>query len=43
MYFCVDLEASGPVPGLFNLVSIGGVVVRLAGTGTWRATASTTS
>ncbi|MCA9527832.1 MAG: 3'-5' exonuclease [Myxococcales bacterium] len=31
VYFCVDLEASGPVPGLFNLVSIGGVVVRLAG------------
>jgi len=31
VYFCVDLEASGPVPGLFNLVSIGGVVVRLEG------------
>ena len=31
VYFCVDLEASGPVPGLFNLVSIAGVVVRLEG------------
>lgn len=28
VYFCVDLEASGPVPGLFNMVSIGGVEVR---------------
>lgn len=32
VYFCVDLEASGPVPGLFNLVSIAGVTVRLVGT-----------
>ena len=31
VYFCVDLEASGPVPGLFNLVSIAGVTVRLEG------------
>ena len=31
VYFCVDLEASGPVPGLFNLVSIAGVTVRLVG------------
>ena len=30
-YICVDLEASGPVPGLYNLVSIGGVEVRLDG------------
>ena len=27
IYFCVDLEASGRVPGLFNMVSIGGVAV----------------
>lgn len=30
-YICVDLEASGPVPGLFNMVSIGGVEVRPEG------------
>ena len=30
-YVCVDLEASGPVPGLYNLVSIGGVEVKLRG------------
>lgn len=29
VYFCVDIEASGPVPSLYNMVSIGGVVVRL--------------
>ncbi|MEE2756192.1 MAG: 3'-5' exonuclease [Myxococcota bacterium] len=28
VYFCVDLEASGRVPGLFNMVSIGGVAVQ---------------
>lgn len=28
VYFCIDLEASGPVPGIYNMVSIGGVVVR---------------
>jgi DNA polymerase III epsilon subunit-like protein len=28
IYFCVDCEASGPVPPLFNLLSIGVVVVR---------------
>lgn len=33
VYFCVDLEASGPVPGLFNMVSIGGVEVRADGEG----------
>jgi DNA polymerase III epsilon subunit-like protein len=27
IYFCVDIEASGPVPALYNLVSIGAVVV----------------
>ena len=31
VYVCVDIEASGPVPGLYNMVSIGGVVVRLKG------------
>jgi len=31
VYFCVDIEASGPVPSLFNMVSIGGVEVRLEG------------
>ncbi|MCB9524691.1 MAG: 3'-5' exonuclease [Myxococcales bacterium] len=33
VYFCVDLEASGPVPGLFNMISVGAVVVRLQGDG----------
>jgi DNA polymerase III alpha subunit (gram-positive type) len=28
VYFCVDCEASGPVPPLFNLLSIGVTVVR---------------
>lgn len=27
VFFCVDVEASGPVPALFNLVSIGAVPV----------------
>ena len=26
-YFCVDIEANGPVPGLYDMVSIGIVVV----------------
>ena len=30
-YICVDLEASGPVPGLYNMVSIGGVEVTYNG------------
>lgn len=30
-YFCVDLEASGPVPPLYNLLSIGATVVRPSG------------
>ncbi len=28
VYFCVDCEASGPVPPIFNLLSIGATVVR---------------
>ena len=28
VYFCIDCEASGPVPGLFNLISLGVVEVR---------------
>jgi ribonuclease T len=31
VYFSVDVEASGPVPGLYNLVSIGAVPVTLDG------------
>jgi len=31
VYFCVDCEASGPVPPLFNLLSVGVCVVRPAG------------
>ncbi len=31
VYFCVDCEASGPVPPLFNLLSVGVTVVRPAG------------
>lgn len=31
VYVCVDIEASGPVPGLYNMVSIAGVCVRLHG------------
>jgi DNA polymerase III epsilon subunit-like protein len=27
VFFCVDIEASGPVPALYNMVSIGAVVV----------------
>jgi DNA polymerase III epsilon subunit-like protein len=30
-YFCVDVEASGPVPPLYNLLSIGATVVRPEG------------
>ena len=32
-YFCVDLEANGPVPGLFDMVSLGVVVVAPDATG----------
>lgn len=34
LYFSIDVEASGPVPGLFNLVSIGAVAVGRVGS-TW--------
>ena len=31
-YFCIDIEASGPVPALYNMVSLGAVpVVRTGG------------
>src|SRR5688500_6660846 len=33
-YMCVDIEASGPVPGLFNMISLGAVPVRLV-EGSW--------
>jgi ribonuclease T len=35
VFFSVDVEASGPVPGLYNLVSIGAVPVADAGGG-WK-------
>jgi DNA polymerase III epsilon subunit-like protein len=35
VFFSVDVEASGPVPGLYNLVSIGAVPIRRLG-GSWR-------
>ena len=28
VYFCIDIEASGQIPGFFNMVSIGAVEVR---------------
>jgi DNA polymerase III epsilon subunit-like protein len=28
VYFCIDIEASGPVPSLFNMISIGCTVVK---------------
>jgi DNA polymerase III epsilon subunit-like protein len=31
VFFCVDIEASGPVPALFNMVSLGAVAVRRDG------------
>ncbi len=34
-YFCIDLEASGPVPGLFNMVSLGAVPVVRQRDGRW--------
>ncbi len=27
-YFCIDIEANGPVPGLYDMVSLGAVVVK---------------
>lgn len=34
-YMCIDIEASGPVPGLFNMVSLGIVPVRQGSDGKW--------
>ena len=34
-FMCIDIEASGPVPGLFNMVSLGAVPVRLGADGKW--------
>lgn len=34
-YMAIDIEASGPVPGLFNMVSLGVVPVRLGADGKW--------
>src|SRR5438309_11985821 len=34
-YLCIDIEASGPVPGLYNMVSLGVVPVRLGTDGKW--------
>jgi hypothetical protein len=31
IYFCIDVEASGPLPPLYNLLSIGATVVRREG------------
>ena len=31
VYFCVDIETSGPVPYYFNMVSLGAAVVRAVG------------
>jgi ribonuclease T len=35
VYLSVDVEASGPFPGIFSLVSLGAVVVRADGRGRW--------
>lgn len=35
VYLSIDVEASGPFPGLFSLVSIGAVVVKANGDGDW--------
>ncbi len=32
-WFCIDIECSGPVPGLYDMLSLGAVVVREAGGG----------
>lgn len=32
-YFCVDIECSGPVPGLYDMISLGCVPVRADGAG----------
>ena len=33
VYICIDCEASGPVPGIYNLVSLGAVAVVAVGDG----------
>lgn len=35
VYLSIDVEASGPFPGLFSLVSIGAVVVKTNSVGEW--------
>lgn len=35
VYLSVDVEASGPFPGIFSLVSLGAVVVKPDATGQW--------
>ena len=35
-YFSIDVEASGPVPGLFNMVSLGAVPVHHDEDGQWK-------
>lgn len=42
VYLSIDVEASGPFPGLFSLVSIGAVVVRSGNKGHWRVDESFT-
>jgi DNA polymerase III alpha subunit (gram-positive type) len=37
VFFCVDIEASGPVPALYNMVSLGAVAVRRDQGGAWCA------
>ena len=42
-WFCIDIEANGPVPGLYDMVSLGATVVVLPDTAfldpheVWRA------
>lgn len=35
VYLSIDVEASGPFPGLFSLVSIGAVIVKTSDEGLW--------
>ncbi len=35
-WFCIDIEASGPVPSLFDMISLGAVAVHENGDGTLR-------
>ena len=41
VYFCIDIEASGLVPALYNMVSLGAVPVTHSGgaDGSWQASA----